>query len=366
MGEKMKKAKGTFWMRCAIVLSAVLFGVLTYWSVGFLLDDIRVIHTPNREAFFKKHIDESLKDELKASEMQLQELEHEHQLISQQRGFIKDSSSSLQVTVDNLFKLKDRDQQLISKQQFDQVLSSLDKIIHIQEDFRITADRYIKVTNDKFALQKQIAELKRRIEEQQQTAQELFSKEMHRQRIKTTIMKMVFLILLVLACTILLVKKRKSIYRMIYASTATAVYIKTFLFIHEYFPSRYFKYIIITLMLGLVGWGFGWLIRRLVKPKIDTLLKQYREAYERFLCPVCDYPIRIGPRKYLYWTRRTVHKIALSASMASCDNIDEPYICPACGSCLFEKCESCGNIRHSLLPNCLHCGVKKTMTVEAY
>ena len=39
----MKKAKGTFWMRFSILLMAILFGVLVYWSVGFLLNDIAVV-----------------------------------------------------------------------------------------------------------------------------------------------------------------------------------------------------------------------------------------------------------------------------------------------------------------------------------
>jgi|LGVF01.1.fsa_nt_gb predicted RNA-binding Zn-ribbon protein involved in translation (DUF1610 family) len=362
----MKKAKGTFWARCSIVLLAVVFGVLAYWSVGFLLDDIRVIRMPNREAFFKDHTNESLKDELKALAMQLQELEHEHKLISQQRGFIKDSSSSLKITVDNLFRLKNREQQLISKEQFGQVVSSLDKIIHIQEEFKTTANHYIKITNDKFALQKQIAALKRRIEEERKAAQKVFSEKMHRHRDRTTIVKMMFLVPLVFVCTILLVKKRKSIYRLIYGSTAVAIYIKTSLVIHDHFPSRYFKYILTICMLGLVGWGFGWMIRRLVRPKIGALLKQYRQAYERFLCPVCEYPIRTGPRKYLFWTRRTVHKTALSGSVTSSEHLEEPYTCPACGSRLFEKCETCGNISHSLLPNCQHCGAEKEITGERF
>jgi len=309
----MKKAKGTFFMRFSIMLLAGLFGVLVFWSAGFLLDDIRIIHKPDRDAFFRQHSDPSLKDELEALEAQLQELNHEHELISQQREFIKDSSSSLKVTVDNLFKLKDRSQQLISEEQFGHVLSSLDRIIRIQDEFKTTADSYIRVTNDKFALQKKIASLKRRIEDERRATAKLFSAKMNRHRIKTTIVKMLFLVPLVLICTVLLVKKRKSIYRMIYASTAIAIYIKTSLVIHDYFPSPYFKYILTICMLGIVGWGFVWLIRRLVKPKIDILLKQYREAYERFLCPVCEYPIRTGPRKYLYWTRRTVPSFDLLA-----------------------------------------------------
>ena len=362
----MKQAKGTFLARCSIVLLAVVFGGLAYWSVGFLLNDIRVIHMPDRKAFFRTHTNESLNDELEALEMQLQELEHEHKLISQQRAFIKDSSSSLKITVDNLFRLKNRDQELISEEQFGQVVSSLDKIIHIQEEFKTTASHYIRITNDKFALQKQMAALKRRIEAEREACQKLFSKKMHRHRVRTTIVKMLLLIPLVLACTILLVKKRKSIYRLIYGSTAVAIYIKTSLVIHDHFPSRYFKYILTICMLGLVGWGFGWLIRRLVRPKLETLLKQYRQAYERFLCPVCEYPIRTGPRKYLFWTRRTVHKTALTGSVTSSEHLEEPYTCPSCGSRLFEKCETCGGISHSLLPSCQHCGAEREITGEKF
>ena len=356
-------------MRAGILLLAVLFGVLVYLSAGFLLNDIKVFQQPDKDEFFAKHTDHSLQDKLdklKALQMQLQELEHKHRLLSQQRGFIKDSSSSLQITVDNLFKLKDRNQQLISKEQFGLVLNSLDKIIEIQKEYKTTAEQYIEITNNKYAVQKDIAALKGRIKEQKDATRKLYNEALRRQRIKATILRMAFLVLLVLLCTVVFVKKRKSIYRMVYGSTAVAMYIKTAVVIHERFPYRYFKYILTVCLLGLVGWGFGWLIRRLVKPKLDTLLKQYRQAYECFLCPVCEYPIRIGPRKYLYWTRRTVHKIALSGNISPAEDDDKAYTCPACGTQLFEKCESCGATRHSLLPTCQACGATKTITGDKY
>lgn len=361
----MKKAKGTFWVRFSILLLAIIFGILIYWSVGFLLDDIRFIKMPSRELFFKEHIDASLQKKLENLEIRLQDLEHKHTLISQQRGFIKDSSSSLKIVVDNLFRLKNRDQQLISEAQFGQVLATLDKIIKIQDEFKETADRYLEITDERFEVKKQIRALKKQIESQRQAVQKLFFEKLHRHRVRTTFVKMAFLLPLVLLCTIFLVKKRSSIYRLIYFSAAIALYIKTALIIHDNFPSRYFKYILMIAMLALVGWGFVWLIRMLVKPEIETLLKQYRQAYERFLCPVCEYPIKTGPRKYLYWTRRTVHKTALTSTSFSKD-ADEPYVCPVCGTLLFEKCESCGKICHSLLPNCLHCGNKKSITGEEY
>jgi transcription elongation factor Elf1 len=35
-----------------------------------------------------------------------------------------------------------------------------------------------------------------------------------------------------------------------------------------------------------------------------------------------------------------------------------PYTCPACGTPVFEKCESCGEIRHAQLDHCASCGAK--------
>ena len=362
----MKKARGTFWMRSGILLLAVVFGVLVYWSVGFLLNDIAVFRRPDREAFSEARRDCALRDRLKAREAELEELGHQHTLLDQQRGFIRDSSSSLQVTVDNLFKLKDRDQQLVSAEQFGQVLASLDKILAIQDEFKSTAERYIQVTNDQFGLRKEIAALKRQIEEEEKAIREAYSEALRRQQIRTTILKLAFLLPLVAVCTVVLVRRRGSIYRMIFASAAVAVYIKTAMVIHERFPSRYFKYVLTVGLLVLVAWGFVWLIRRLVKPKLDLLLKQYRQAYEHYLCPVCEYPIRRGPRKYLYWTRRTVHKVALMPAVGTADEDSQPYVCPSCGTPLFEKCASCGNIRHSLLPACQTCGAVKEIAGDRY
>jgi len=90
-------------------------------------------------------------------------------------------------------------------------------------------------------------------------------------------------------------------------------------------------------------------------PKTDWLLKQYREAYEAFLCPMCSYPIRRGPLKYMSWTRRTIKKMTAQAA-ASGNVADEPYVCPMCSTRLYEECENCRAVRHSLLPSCQKCG----------
>jgi hypothetical protein len=50
-------------------------------------------------------------------------------------------------------------------------------------------------------------------------------------------------------------------------------------------------------------------LRAIAFPSQDWLLKQYREAYESLLCPICSYPIRRGPLKYMIWTRRSLRRL---------------------------------------------------------
>lgn len=361
----MKKAKGTFWTRFMLLLLAAFFGILIFWAASFLLDDIRSKNWPSYNDFSDERIDPSMQQELKDLRLKLKDLDHQHDLINQQRGFIKDASQSLKITVDNLFKLKDKEQSLISAGQFSQVLETLDKIIQIQDEFKETATLYLQTTNERFELNKQIRALEERIDEESKVIRAQYNDAVHDYRIKVATIELAILIPLTLACSVLWVKKGESIYRMIYRAAILAIYFKTFQVLQQNFPERYFKYIVVTVMLGLVAWGFVRLIRRQVKPQIEALLLQYKQAYERFLCPVCEYPIRTGPRKYLYWTRRTVHKTALAPNTGA-PATDEPYCCPSCGTDLFENCESCGQVCHSLLPSCQHCGNAKTISGDSF
>ena len=132
---------------------------------------------------------------------------------------------------------------------------------------------------------------------------------------------------------------------------------------HEHFPRKYFKYVLIVVAIVVVARVLVYLLRVMAYPKMDYLLKQYREAYERFLCPVCGFPIRRGPLRYLFWTRSTVKKLQLApeARMAP----EETYVCPSCATRLFEECESCRKVRHSLLPACVHCAAEKSLEKAA-
>jgi hypothetical protein len=149
-------------------------------------------------------------------------------------------------------------------------------------------------------------------------------------------------------------KRRHTVYRPMIYATGIAVYWKLGQVMHEYFPSKLFKYVLIFVALAIVLKALVYLLRQIVAPKRDWLLKQYREAYEKFLCPICGYPIRRGPLKYLFWTSRSIKKMLVPQNAEP--TADEPYVCPCCATPLFEQCNECDAVRPSLLPACDHCG----------
>jgi predicted RNA-binding Zn-ribbon protein involved in translation (DUF1610 family) len=176
---------------------------------------------------------------------------------------------------------------------------------------------------------------------------------------KLAVLKLSVLVPLLLLAVVLFLKLRDGTYAPLIYAFGIAVLLKVALVMHEHFPSRYFKYVLILAALAIVVRILVYLLRMIAFPRKDWLLKQYREAYEVFLCPICSYPIRRGPLKYVFWTRRTIKKMAPRSTDET--DSEELYTCPTCSTQLYEKCAKCGEVRHSLLPTCQKCGDTKTV-----
>jgi len=152
-------------------------------------------------------------------------------------------------------------------------------------------------------------------------------------------------------------KKRSKAYGPIIYAMFIAVFLKISLVAHEYFPRKYFKYIAILVIIGIVLKLLVYLLKRVVSPKKTWLVKQYQEAYDKSLCPICGKPIRIGPLRYAIGGKGKGLVLAGQGIEASKQQV---YTCPSCGTELYEKCNKCSDIRHSLLPFCEHCGNEKS------
>ena len=169
-------------------------------------------------------------------------------------------------------------------------------------------------------------------------------------------LKLVVLVPIFLLSAWLFIKKRGGTYGVIIYALFIAVFVKLLFVVHEHFPTKYFKYIAILIVLAIVLKLLVYLLKRLISPKKDWLIKQYQEAYDKNACPICGKPIRVGPLRYATGAR---HKGLVLAGQGSEAGKQEVYTCPACGTRLYEKCGKCEDIRHSLLPFCEHCGAEK-------
>lgn len=144
------------------------------------------------------------------------------------------------------------------------------------------------------AIQDKKSRVRVQLEEQRAEANRQYVGLLKQYEWKKVSLKLPVLIpLLVVAFYFFRVKRGSILAPMIYA-TGAALVLKLFEVLHEYFPSRYFKYILIAIAIALVVQVLLYLLRMAVSPKKEFLLKQFREAYEKFVCPVCEYPLRRG------------------------------------------------------------------------
>ena len=353
------KSKGTWIHRFAIRLFTVALAVLAFWLFGFFIKDIRTIRGPDYGAVEQKYLDKTLVAKRVTLEKQIADLTRQIANQTEKQRVVGDSSKNLQQTITQLIELQKLGmQKSVSFSETEQAnfTSSLNLFLENQKRYQVLSQTVSEMLDRKqeLVLEKELAD--QEIEKQRQPAREEFNRLSDKHRLKLAFFQLAILLPILFGAATLMIRKRSSIYFPLFLAFGAAALIKVGLVVHEYFPSKYFKYILIVGLLLVVARLLIYFIRTIAFPKAQWLVSQYREAYERFLCPVCEYPIRIGPRRFLFWTRRTVNKIVVPTDRA---DQEEPYTCPSCGSGLFEECPACHKIRHVMLPHCSHCGAGK-------
>ena len=352
------RSKGTWWQRLIIRTLTLSMSVLIYWLLGFLVGDIRTLDGPDYATIEATFVDEALIQAADTLKQQIADLDRQIGNESERQRVVGDGSRSLQQTITQLLELQKLGMENnvdFSSTEQENLTSTLNLFLDNQRQYQESSQSSAELLSQKQTLATQLSATLEQIEEQRSPARHSYREQVDEHRLKLAFWQLAMLLPILGIAATLLLKQRGSIYFPLYLALGIATLIKVGLVVHEYFPSRYFKYILIGALLLVVGKMLVHFIRGIAFPKTAWLINQYREAYERFLCPICEYPIRTGPRKYLFWTRRSVTKLRVSGNTST---QEESYTCPACGTGLFDKCSSCHHIRHSLLPHCSHCGMK--------
>jgi hypothetical protein len=363
--EKIKggsmKPKGQWIHRFSIRLFTLFLAVLVYWVLGFLVQDIESIPGPSYDEIEQRHVDPALVDKQKALAADMADADRAIAGKREEMQIISDSTRNLQSTISQLIELQKLTVQksaALPETEQANLSESLARFLDNQTRYQTLNTELSGLTDQKQALAAEKRQVDERIRQLQKPAREEFQHLTEKHRLRLAVYQLFILIPLLAIGAFLLIKKRGSLYYPLFLGFGAAVLVKVSLVLHAYFPSRYLKYVLVAGLLVVVVRLLVYFIRAVAFPKTRWLIRQYRDAYERFLCPVCEYPIRTGPRKYLFWTRRTINKLVVPGEPEH----EKPYACPACGTVLFEECGSCGGIRHALLPHCQHCNAHKELT----
>lgn len=368
--------KGPWMHRFLVRLLTVAMAILVYWVLDFVVGDIGNWPGPewqraDRQKIEKKLIDEYLIKQSKALAEQIGETNRDIATARGRERILNESTTGSQRIMDQLIQLQranldkgvkpTKEEQDAQAKAVSQFLTNGKDHQKINEELasltaRLDSQQEEKRLQDKVLAEKQKLVDKALTEEQKSLDRENQSRFQAHQ-LKVAAVKLSVLVPLLLAAAFLFLKYRRSLYVPLVHAYGLAIMLMVSLVMHDYFPSRYLKYILIGVMLAIVVRALVLMLKKVAFPESDWLIGQYRDAYQSFFCPVCDYPIRRGPLKYMFWSRRSLKKRSFPPNAAS--NVDEPYTCPMCSTSLFEECSDCHSTRHTLLPSCHHCGDEK-------
>lgn len=349
--------KGPWIQRFGVVFFTILAGILVFWLLGFVVDDIGGIKGPQENEVEKRFLDPLLVARLEAIEKESAAVTTQIENEKARQTLLRDSTTSSQQTMNQLLDMqKQNAQNRVTPTEAERSALAQSETLFIanQSQYQALNEEIAKRSEQQRRLEEQKAEVEARLAGQKEKAAKELESLQERHHLRVAALQLLFLLPILLLAAWFILKHRTSLYAPLFFACGAATLVKVILVIHENFPTRYFKYIVLLASLGVVVRMIIYLTQATTFPKSAALLKQYREAYERFICPICEYPIHRGPLKFRFWTRRSIRK--LTPTPAGSPAPDEPYTCPACGSHLFETCPNCQGVRHSLLPFCEQCG----------
>ena len=363
--KQLIAVKGSRRQRMFIYAQTILLGFLFYWALCFLIEDVTRLPAPDFTAITNQHISKPLTDQVTELQNQTQLLSTQLDMLTTQRDKLHQSTESLKVTLaqlDEQEKIRLQTSKELSADEQKTKAATMALFLENQHKDQELAQTIIKLTTQQQALRNQLSTVNTTIGKQRGPADKAYYNEMRRYSLIVASIQIAILTVILLISAFLIRRYQNSKYKPILLALFVAAFVKTVFVLHKYFPTAYFKYILIAALIAIT-------IKLLIKAitiaestQLAVLLKRYRDAYTYFVCPICEFPIRRGPMKFLYWTRRSITNLPVQSAVST--EKDAPYTCPVCSTALFAKCNYCEGIRHALLPSCEHCGDKETITVE--
>lgn len=356
--EQTIEKKGPKGYRFLVIALNIVLGLLLYWLLGFLMDDISDQPGPSLIEIQKKYQDPKLVTEKKTFEKQLTKITGSIDEQHQQQTILQTSINSYRDTMNQLLDLQKASIQkgvTVSPESQKNLQNVTDLYLDYQKRFQDLNSSITKDNLEVQQLQNKIREIDGTLAIQNEQANKDYNAQWTKHNWAMAGLQLLVLIPLLLITAYLLKRYRKSAYQSMFIAAAIAVFLKIALVMHEYFPSYIFKYLLILALIYITTRALITKLQMIAAPNPAWLQKQYREAYEKTQCPICEFPIKPSIAKFL--TTESKGNLPIS-NYSYLDKVDA-YTCPCCGEQLFEQCAHCSHVRHSLLMYCDFCGKKK-------
>ncbi len=355
------KSKGPFFHRVLVCFLSTLLSILFVWLLGFVVNDIGKWEGPNYPEIESRTILPADEESLKALEEESAKIFDQIADQKESQDLLRDSATNSQTTMTQLLGVY----RLSLEKDIEPTPQAQAALAENQKSFLLSQNRYQSAIARITELKENQRDLARRIKdkeaelaEKRKPARAEYQEELRTHQLKVAAAKLSFLVPLFLIAAVLVFQKKKSDYRSIFLAGLISTSWKVGMVMHDYFPSEIFKYVLIGVGILVVLASLVKLIRLVTAPALDWMLKQYREAYQKHRCPICSDPIQRGPFRHAVWKRKGPTAIS-SSSRGKDEEGEKPYVCPSCGTGLFEECTTCGSSRHALLPFCDSCGTEK-------
>lgn len=357
--SRTRERKGPAGHRFIVMILNIVLAILVYWLLGFIIDDIGNQPGPSLTDIQKQFQDQTLVKQKEALNNQYEKLSRNIEAQRQQQALLQTSINSYRDTMNQLLDLQKASVQkgVTFSSESQQNLANVTKLyLDNQQKFQDLNRSIAQANATAQQLQNQTSGIDVQLTKQSEQAYQSYDNLLMKHNFVVAGFQLLVLIPLLIIAVYFFKKYRQTIYSPILTAIGIAIILKIIMVMHEHFPSRAFKYILILALIYIILRALVSMLRMVIAPKASWLLKQYREAYQKLECAMCQYPIQPGLLKF-FKSRSNKKDIGLT-DISYIENT-EAYICPSCGERLFEKCDVCAHTRHSLLMFCDHCGAEK-------
>lgn len=355
-----RRNAGPWAHRAAFGVFTVILGVLCFWLIRFVLSDVSDRPAPDFVAIEREMLDEALVAEQRDVQEKISANARSIADERQRQQVLRESTAEAQRTMNQLldFQRLALDKGATPSPEEQRALAESQQLfLKNQQQFQSLNEAVTQLEETQRDLEGRRRSVEDRLFEARTPVQQEFDRQWETYRWETAAIKLAVLLPLLALAVYAWQRLRATLYVPLAYAFDAAVGLHLILVMHECFPERYFRYLLIGAALVVVLRILVFLVRQVAKPKTDWLVRQFREAYEKYLCPVCSFPIRRGGLGQATWGRGAASPATM---LPVVEAKDEPYTCPCCAVTLFEVCPKCRGLRHALLPACEHCGATKT------